>query len=75
MRGCGITDARKDPAHAWRHTFEDRARQANVPQNVTDALMGHLNATNEAEGYGRGFKFMPETTAGHVATMSNPAAP
>lgn len=28
--------------------------------------MGHLNAANELEGYGRGFRFMPETTREHV---------
>ena len=67
----GITDKFRDPAHAYRHLFEDRARAAGVPQNVADALMGHLNAANEAEGYGRGFKFMPETTAEHVARLSS----
>jgi hypothetical protein len=50
----GITDRAKDPAHAWRHRFEDQARRAGVPQNVTDALLGHLNAMNESEGYERG---------------------
>ena len=43
----GITDTTKDPAHAWRHRFEDQARRAGVPQNVTDGLLGHLNAANE----------------------------
>ncbi len=69
----GITDTRKDPAHAWRHLFEDRTRRAGMPKNVADALMGHLNAANESEGYGRGFRFMPETTAGHVASMGDPS--
>jgi integrase len=68
----GITDKTKDPAHAWRHRFEDEARRAGVPQNVTDGLMGHLNAANEAEGYGRGFRFMPDTTAPWVAKMASP---
>lgn len=76
VRGVGaVTDKFKDPAHAWRHLFEDRARAAGVPQNVTDALMGHLNVANEAEGYGRGFKFMPETTAAFVQRMPSPLAP
>jgi hypothetical protein len=67
-----ITDKTKDPAHAWRHRFEDQARRAGVPQNVTDGLMGHLNAANEAEGYGRGFRFMPDATAPWVAKMASP---
>jgi integrase len=71
-RTVGITDKTKDPAHAWRHRFEDQARRAGVPQNVTDGLMGHLNAANESEGYGRGFRFMPDATAPWVATMASP---
>lgn len=68
----GITDKTKDPAHAWRHRFEDQARRAGVPQNVTDGLLGHLNAANESEGYGRGFRFMPDATASYVAKMAAP---
>lgn len=49
-----ITERSKDPAHAWRHRFEDEARRAGVPQTVTDGLMGHQNAQNESESYGRG---------------------
>jgi integrase len=71
-RKVGITDKSKDPAHAWRHRFEDQARRAGVPQNVTDALLGHLNAMNESEGYGRGFRFMPDSTAAWVAKMAPP---
>jgi len=66
----GITDTSKDPAHAWRHRFEDRARLAGLPQNVTDGLLGHLNPMNESEGYGRGYRFMPDATAPWVAKMS-----
>jgi integrase len=55
----GITDRTKDPAHAWRHSFEDEARRVGVPQNVTDGLMGHLNAANEADEYGREFRLCP----------------
>jgi hypothetical protein len=71
-RRVGITDETKDPAHAWRHRFEDQARRAGVPQNVTDGLLGHLNAANEADGYGRGFRFMPDVTADWVAKMAAP---
>ncbi len=70
-----ITEKFKDPAHAWRHLFEDRARRAGVPQNATDALLGHKNAANEAEGYGRGFKFMADATAPYVAKMDAVALP
>jgi len=66
----GITDTARAPAHAWRHRFEDRARIAGLPQNVTDALLGHLNPMSESEGYGRGFRCMPEATAPWVAKMA-----
>jgi hypothetical protein len=52
--------------------FEDQERRAGVPQNVTDGLMGHLNAANESEGYGRGFRFMPDVTAPWVGKMAVP---
>jgi integrase len=74
-RTVGISDKTKDPAHAWRHRFEDQARRAGVPQNVTDGLMGHLNAANESEGYGRGHRFMPDVTAPWVAKMAAPNVP
>ncbi len=74
-RTVGITDTTKDPAHAWRHRMEDEARRAGVAQNVTDALLGHLNPMNESEGYGRGFRFMPDTTAPYVAKLTAPLAP
>lgn len=69
-----ITDTAKDPAHAWRHRFEDEARHAGVPQTVTDGLMGHRNAQNESEGYGRGHRFMPDVSAPWVAKMRAPLA-
>jgi integrase len=74
-RVVGIIDKGKDPAHAWRHRMEDQARRAGIPQNVTDALLGHLNPMNESEGYGRGFRFMPDATAPHVAKLASPLPP
>ena len=43
-----------------------------MPQPVTDALMGHLNAIKESGGYGRGFRFIPDATAPWVAKMASP---
>jgi integrase len=71
-RTVGIVDKTKDPAHAWRHRFEDQARRAGVPQNVTDALLGHFNPMNESESYGRGFRFMPDATAQWIEKMASP---
>jgi integrase len=73
-RVVGIVDKSKDPAHAWRHRFEDEGRRAGLPQEVLDALVGHLNAKNESAGYGHGYPFMPDTTAPWVAQMASPLA-
>lgn len=71
-RTVGITDNRKDPAHAWRHYFEDRGRRASLQQPVIDGLLGHKNPANESENYGRGYGSMPDITAPQVAKMSHP---
>lgn len=71
----GITDTTKDPAHAWRHRFEDQARIAGLPQPVTDGLLGHLNGANESENYGMGYRFMPNVTAPYLANMAVPSVP
>lgn len=70
-----MTDRAKDPAHAWRDRMEDMARRADLPQNVTDVLLGRLNPMNESEGYGRGFRFMPDATAAWVAKIASPEVP
>lgn len=73
VRGTvGITDTRKDPAHAWRHRFEDEARRAHIPQDVRDGILGHHNPKNEGEGYGHGHRFMPDVTGPHLARMRSP---
>ena len=56
----------------WRHRFENQARRGGLPQNVTDALLGHLNPMNESEGYGRGFRFVPDATAPWVEKIAAP---
>ena len=68
----GIVDRAKDPAHGWRHHFEDAARRAGLPQAVTDGLLGHMNGQNESEGYGRGYRYMPDVTAPWMAKMASP---
>ena len=68
----GIKDKRKDPAHAWRHLFETRGRQARVPKDVRDALTGHKLAGNASDDYGESYQFMPEATFEYVGRMSNP---
>jgi len=41
----GITDARKAPDHSWRHRMEDELRNADVPEDVRDAIAGHARKT------------------------------
>src|SRR5947199_256512 len=58
-------------------SLKGRTRRSRV--NVTGCpRMGHrlvyrpLHAANESEGYGRGFRFMPDVTAPGVAKMASP---
>jgi integrase len=41
----GINDARKAPDHSWRHRMEDELRNADVPEDVRDAIAGHARKT------------------------------
>lgn len=42
----GITDKAKVPNHSWRHYFEDALRDAEVPSDVRDAIIGHAQKTS-----------------------------
>ena len=61
-----------DPAHGWRHWFRDACIRAGVPQPVIDAALGHKNTQNEGEGYGRGYRFMPDVTAAQLSRIVPP---
>lgn len=53
LRGTiGITDPRK-VFHSFRHTFKDACRDAGLPEDVHDALTGHVN-DSVSRGYGSG---------------------
>ena len=41
----GITEKAKAPDHAWRHRMEDELRNAEVPEDVRDAITGHARRT------------------------------
>lgn len=49
----GMTDARKQPNHAWRHRFKDACRNAHIPKDVHDRLTGHKSG-EEGDDYGHG---------------------
>ena len=49
----GIKDARK-VFHSLRHTFRDACREAELGEEVSDALMGHAGDST-GRGYGRSF--------------------
>lgn len=54
LHGLGLDigrAARKDPNHAWRHWFKEQAFAAGVPEKITDAIVGHAQATT-ARRYG-----------------------
>ncbi|WP_225767916.1 DUF6538 domain-containing protein [Inquilinus sp. Marseille-Q2685] len=55
VRGLGITDDRISPNHSWRHRVKDLLRNALVPPEVQDAILGHEAGRNAGDGYGLGF--------------------
>lgn len=48
LHGLGLDigrSAKKDPNHAWRHWFKEQAFAAGIPEKITDAIVGHAQAT------------------------------
>lgn len=41
----GIDDPRKAPDHSWRHRMEDELRNADVAEDIRDAIAGHARKT------------------------------
>lgn len=41
-------------SHSFRHTMEDRLREAGCPEDIRNAIQGHTNGS-AAEQYGKGF--------------------
>ncbi|MCZ0736526.1 tyrosine-type recombinase/integrase [Phreatobacter sp. AB_2022a] len=37
--------AGKDPSHAWRHWFKEKAFEVGIPEKITDAIVGHAQAS------------------------------
>lgn len=54
--GCNITD-RSVVFHSFRHTFKTLCREAGLPEDVHDALTGHVSGS-----VGRGYGHMPLST-------------
>lgn len=54
IRSLGLQDVRKDPNHAWRHYVTDQLRNAGVPKDMRDRIIGH-RLQDEAEKYGEGY--------------------
>jgi integrase len=55
VRGLGITDKKVATSHSWRHRVKDALRNARVPGDVQDALLGHEAGGNAGRFYGLGF--------------------
>ncbi len=61
----GVTDARIQPNHGWRHTFKTKARAVGMDVGMRDYMQGHVPAT-EGEGYG---ECPPEALAREIAKL------
>ncbi len=53
MRDKNLRPTQRHSAYSLRHTFKDRLRDAEAPEEVIDALMGHKKSGPK---YGRGHK-------------------
>lgn len=40
------------PSHGFRHTFKTLCREAGIPEDVHDAITGHVGGSSVARGYG-----------------------
>jgi integrase len=71
-RKLKMTDARKAPAHSWRHRMEDELRRARVHPEVLDAITGRNNPRNAGSGYGVGFRRMPDEVLRELSRLPSP---
>ena len=53
LRKIGITD-KKVTVHSWRHTWRTLARDLNMPEPVSRAILGHTQGKGEHGKYGEG---------------------
>lgn len=54
---CGVTDSAK-VFHSFRHTFKRMTRDANIAEEMHDALTGHSGG-GVGRSYGKGFSLKP----------------
>jgi integrase len=70
----GITEPGKAPAHSWRHRMQDELRKARAHPEVIDAVTGRHNPRNAGDGYGRGFRGMPDEVFVDLRNIPSPLA-
>lgn len=71
----GIAGQGKAPAHSWRHRMEDELRKVRALPEVQDAITGRHNPRNAGDGYGRGFRGMPDEVLKELAKVPSPVPP
>ncbi len=59
---------RKDPNHAWRHFFKSAARDAGIPDSISQTITGHAPAS-VGQGYGETWL---RTAAGAIRKLPLP---
>ncbi len=55
---CGVVDSAK-VFHSFRHTFKRMTRDAELPEEIHDALTGHAGNGGVGRTYGRGMSLRP----------------
>jgi integrase len=74
IRGAkvGIKDPKKAPNHSWRHRIEDELRKVRALPEVQDAITGRYNPRNAGDGYGKGFRGMPDQVLADLRKIPSP---
>lgn len=52
LRTVAGVDSPANPSHGFRHTFKTLCREADIPEDVHDAITGHAGGNSVARGYG-----------------------
>ncbi|WP_270933479.1 DUF6538 domain-containing protein [Falsiroseomonas oryzae] len=68
----GITDPAVAPAHSWRHRIQDELRKIRAHPEIIDAITGRHNPRNAGDGYGRGFRGMPDEVLDDLQRIPSP---
>lgn len=72
LRGLAITDKDQKGTHSFRHSVQDRLREAQVPEEIRNVICGWTNKGIGA-GYGQGYTIVKLTEHMEKIVIDRPA--